>query len=331
MSAEALAIRADAGPGIGAGHVMRCVALADAWRRSGGHVDWFCRPLPPMLNAVVESRSSNVHPVADDDWSEIASWCRHHPRGWVCIDGYGFAAGPAHVRAAGGRALVVADDQRWSGYECDALLNQVVGAERLRYAVRPGTLLMLGSRYCLLRDEFVKLTPAPPSDVVSRVVVSFGGHDAHQQGYRIIELLAPTHSDIYFDATVGLASAQSQRPAHGNVLWHRSSDLSGIMRGADVAIVAAGSVCWELAYLGVPALVMIVADNQEPIAEGLHAAGAARSLGWFDRASDAEIVAAFESLLEPRPRMDMSARGRRLIDGKGGDRVVRTLQQGALA
>ena len=330
MTPDALAIRADASPRIGAGHVMRCVALADAWRRSGGRVDWFCRPLPPMLTALVESRTAHTH-VVGEDWNEIASWSLRHPGGWVCIDGYEFAAGPSRVRAAGGRAFVLADDRRWGHYECDALLNQVVGAERLAYDIAPQALLMLGSRYCLLRDEFLALSPAPPRERVSRVFVSFGGHDDHQQGIRVIELLAVLHSQIQFDVAAGLMSTESAAPAHPNVTWHTASDLSRIMRAADVAIVAAGSVCWELAYLGIPAIVMVVADNQEPIADGVDAAGLAHSLGWFNSVTDTEIVTAFESLLGSQRRMAMSTRGRQVIDGHGADRVVRTLRQGALA
>jgi spore coat polysaccharide biosynthesis predicted glycosyltransferase SpsG len=329
MSAGPLAIRADAGPGIGAGHVMRCIALADAWRRAGGQVDWFCRPLPPLLDDLVRARSTRH--LIDGDWSAISTWSRHHPGAWVCIDGYQFAAGPSVVRAAGGRALVLADDARWRGDAADAVLNQVVGAEQLRYEVGPETLLMLGSRYCLLRDEFISLTPKPLSPRVSRVFVSFGGDDAQGQAIRVIDRLAPRYASIHFDATTGVMSSGVSRPTHPNVTWHSSADLSALMHAADAAIVAAGSVCWELAYLGVPAVVMVVADNQEPIADGLHAAGAARSLGWFNRAGDEDLEAAFESILDQAPRTEMSTRGKQLIDGKGADRVVYALRRGAVA
>ena len=93
-----------------------------------------------------------------------------------------------------------------------------------------------------------------------------------------------------------------------------------------MAICAAGSTCWELAHLGVPALAVIVADNQIRVAAGLHEAGVLRSAGWFDRISDGELASAIDTLRRDAGRAEMSRRGRALVDGLGADRVVEAMR-----
>ena len=321
MKPPPLAIRADGGEGIGAGHIIRCVALADAWQRHGGDVEWFCRPLPPMLTELIAGRGITIRD-ASSGWPPLEAWARDHRGGWVCVDGYDFQDGPVRLRAAGARVLVVADDARWGRYECDALLNPVIGAERLAYDVPPGTLTMLGSRFCLLRREFLELAPQPPRTQAARVFVSFGGHDAHALSARVGPLLARHLPSLRVDIAAGVMrdAVAAAEPA---IVVHRGTDLGVVMQRADVAVVAAGSVCWELAYLGVPLVTIVVADNQEPIARALDDAGLARSLGWFDKIRDEQVVDAVRALCDSyEPRRAMSERARQLIDGRGGDRAV---------
>ncbi len=52
------------------------------------------------------------------------------------------------------------------------------------------------------------------------------------------------------------------------------------MAHADMAVSAAGSTSWELAFMQLPAILLILADNQRPIAESLEQKGAALNEGW---------------------------------------------------
>jgi UDP-2,4-diacetamido-2,4,6-trideoxy-beta-L-altropyranose hydrolase len=326
--ADTLAIRADGGAGIGAGHVMRCVALADAWQRGGGRVEWFCRPLPPMLTGLIASRGFPLHEIAAG-WSPLDAWAHAHRGSWICVDGYHLQDGPARLKAAGARVLVLADDARWGRYECDAILNQVIGAEHINYDVPQGTVQMLGTRFCLLRREFVERLPQSARVRVAGIFISFGGDDAQRLSERIGPLLAKHFPDLRIDVAAGVMSDRA-RIEGPTLALHHGTDLGGVMQQADLAVVAAGSVCWELAYFGVPAVTMVVADNQEAIARGVDDAGIARSLGWFDRVSDAQVIDAVRQLCDDHEtRRVMSARGQQLVDGRGGDRVVTALMGAA--
>lgn len=323
MIAGALAVRADGGASIGAGHVMRSLALADAWQRRGGTVDWFCTPLPGMLDDLLGSRGITRRRLEHaEDWSALCAWCSEHAGAWVSIDGYGFCHGAALLRAAGARVLVIDDDGRWPRYTCDLLLNQNIDAERVAYQAAPPRRL-LGTSFVLLRREFRQQQPPARSidQPGRRVFVSFGGHDARGMTSRVAQLLLSTCSDVELDVAAGVV-ADVRPPASARLRWHVGTDLSVVMRDAHLAVVAAGSICYELAYLGVPGLTVIVADNQQCISRGLHHAGVTRDLGWADELSDRTIVDAVDSLRHDPARAAMSRCGRALVDGGGADRVV---------
>src|SRR5207244_1587129 len=95
----------------------------------------------------------------------------------------------------------------------------------------------------------------------------------------------------------------------------------------DAAVAAGGVTAWELAFMGVPSLLMVLARNQERNAAGLAEAGAALNLGEFERVAPETLAAALGELLDdPARRRRMSRRGRRLIDGRGVERVVGRLR-----
>ena len=86
-----LLVRADASAGMGAGHVIRCLALAEEWIASGGQVDFASVDLPPRLQVMLENagvvvRMLGTRPGSPDislmrntkrpfDTSGAAFWC----------------------------------------------------------------------------------------------------------------------------------------------------------------------------------------------------------------------------------------------------------------
>lgn len=78
--------------------------------------------------------------------------------------------------------------------------------------------------------------------------------------------------------------------------------------------------------MGLPALVLILADNQRAVAERLDEAGVVVNLGWHKDLAATDITQALVNLAgAPDERAEMSRRGRDLVDGKGNDRVLKEL------
>ena len=104
--------------------------------------------------------------------------------------------------------------------------------------------------------------------------------------------------------------------------------MAELMTWADVAVTAGGGTCWELAFMGVPALVIILAENQRTVAEGLDERGAVINLGWHRDSSPVRIAQALENLLlNAAKREKMAEISRKLVDGKGTERVLSNLIQ----
>src|SRR5262245_25027151 len=208
-----LAIRADADARIGVGHVMRCIALAEAWHRSGGESLLFTVQPPQLVRAAAERRGVSVlsHDAADAAWHALVGWSRAHHGAWDVFDSYELGR-DAHrsIRRAGARVLVIDDGAAHVEFDCDILVNQNVGADAVGYRVDPGTQCCFGPKYALLRREFAvpsreRRFEAP----ASRLVVTFGGADAHHQAARVARIVAGLTSPLEATIVSGLAPTTS--------------------------------------------------------------------------------------------------------------------------
>lgn len=333
-----LLIRADSSVSMGTGHVMRCLALAQGWTARGGDVTFLGRYESPALPAHLEAAGMRVRRVREEgDPRAAADVLRELAGGgqkpWMVLDGYQFDAEYQRaIRESGWPLLVVDDGGELPWYHASVILNQNLEAESRRYPCGPETRLLLGTRFALLRAEFrsrarrrrrVRRTGA-------RVLVSLGGADAENGTLKVLQALAQVRLDG-LEVCVVAGPANPHRDAlreaiGGFRLLETVEDMPSLMEWADAAVVAGGTTCWEIAYLGLPSLVMILAENQRPVAESLARCGAARSMGWHHQVSAAALARALEELLaDEEARRAMSRTGRSLVDGRGVDRVVREL------
>lgn len=340
VSDEHLIIRADASTQIGTGHVMRCLALAQAWQDAGGHAIFVMVMGAPTLEARSQSEGTAVvhlsaQPGSADDAIQTADLARQRGASWVVVDGYHFSADyQRKIKHAGPHLLVIDDNGHASHYYADIVLNQNVHADEGLYVNRePYTRLLLGTRYALLRREFLKWRgwkreiPA----LARRVLVIMGGGDPHNVTLKVVQALQQVKVDgLKAVVVIGgsnphyekLQSAlrDSRFPIH---LESDVTNMSKPMAWADVAVSSAGSTFWELASMGLPSLVLVLADNQRLVAQRLGRMGVAVSLGWYENLSSAEIAQAVTQLLAAAEvRAELARHGQRLVDGEGAARVV---------
>ena len=347
---------------MGAGHVMRCLTLADALNAAGAACLFVCREHHGNLSELIKKRGHLVRllPPPSNDFrsgsmSEHARWlgatweqdvketvgavlsAECTPDWWV-IDHYAIDARweRAVLRRAGQRIMVI-DDIADRAHECDVLLDQnLMRGMRTRYApnVPERTKLLLGPEFALVRPVYAELHGRIPArdGPVKRIMVFFGGADRQDLTGRTLDaFLSLKRNDIDLDVvTTGSGQhAQSIRErAGGRSNIHLHADLptlAPLMAQADLAIGGGGSSSWERLCLGLPTLVVTLADNQRAIANALDERKLVRWLGHEDVVTAAAIGDAMAQLLATGLDGEWSRRCFATVDGRGVDRVVSAL------
>jgi UDP-2,4-diacetamido-2,4,6-trideoxy-beta-L-altropyranose hydrolase len=194
----------------------------------------------------------------------------------------------------------------------------------------------LGTRFTLLRREFWKWRKWERSvpDVAARVLVTFGGGDSRGGAERAVRAVRKiVGDDLECVVAVGAMSQEvamleemARAPGRPFEIRQKVSDMAELMAWADVAVTAAGSTSLELAFMGLPAFLVVMADNQGPLAECLATLGSASDLGRVESLDEAGLSRKLQALVQSRAaREAMASAGRNLVDGYGASRVVQRL------
>jgi spore coat polysaccharide biosynthesis predicted glycosyltransferase SpsG len=302
-------------------------------------------PLEARLAAEgVNAWRLNCATATEQDLDETVRLARESTADWVILDGYRFdSAFQSGIREAGFRLMVIDDFGQAGEYAARVILDQNLAAREEDYRRRdPGARLLLGLKYAMLRREFracaawTRKTP----EVAQRVLVTLGGA-APEESVRVCLQAINGMADPPLAARIILG------PLSGNVGEHLKetieaasprcqviesvSNMAELIAWADLAISAGGSTCWELAFMGLPALILTYSRHQEPIAKGLQGADAAIWMGSGASVSENGLRAAIQDLARDKERrLRMSRGGRTLVDGQGAERVLSALVNVAL-
>ena len=343
-----LLIRADATRHIGNGHVMRCLALAAEWQARGGHVVFLTCADNPAITACIDRSGAerivlpDMHPHPGDLPEMLAILQQRRPA-WTVLDGYHFT--PCYQEAVwetmqetGGKTLVLDDMGHRSCYHADVLLNPNGYAETLTYPCSGQTIQRLGAQFALLRPEFSRWQTWQRNHpyMARNVLVTLGGTDPENVTLKVIRALSSWRSrDYAIKVVVGpgnphlAALQQAIAEDGGNMeLLIAPDNMGELMAWADMAVAAAGTTALELAFMQVPVLSIVLADNQRRVAAGLTAVGTMQTLGWHDAITHQSLLNAVHNLARNvSMRRAMSIAGKHLVDGKGAQRIVDTMQK----
>lgn len=337
-----LLLRADGSPAIGLGHAMRLLALGQAYADAGGRVHLVFADLPETLRKRFVVEGITLHhiggqPGSLDDARATAYLARALNISWVAVDGYRFTAEYRRTVKEAGVSVLVMDDLALETYDdADIVVNQNVNAETLRYRAGSATRLLLGSRYVLLRREFLALKRARGSvaPVVRHVLVTFGGSDPNNTtGLVLTALDAMRLPTTTIDVVIGGANPHRKQletlaaGANNRIrLLHDVNDMPRLMARADVALSAAGTTALELAFAGVPSILCATADNQTAALHAFRTRRTALTIGMARSLTVDAVQAAVAQLINDLDlRRTLASRAQALVDGCGARRVLRAM------
>ncbi|MEI7732398.1 MAG: UDP-2,4-diacetamido-2,4,6-trideoxy-beta-L-altropyranose hydrolase [Verrucomicrobiota bacterium] len=337
-----LIIRTDASPEIGTGHVMRCLAFAEIWLRNGGQAILAPRLLPEYFEARAQKMGLEVGRLTSplgslEDAAELIRLAKARAAAWIMVDGYQFYESYQDSLANAGLAVLWVDDfGSLNHYSASMVLNQSLGATRARYPrITASTRLLLGCRYLQLRREFLiwQHWQRNIPDTARRILITMGGSDPDNVALKALEGVIQTGLPLSATVIVGASSPnyqvlQNAVAGTSHRLVRNAENMPELMSQADLAITAGGTTAWELAYMGVPTLLITQADNQLLNCEVLDREGAAQNLGWHHLLSAQAIAQSLKNLTgNPVLRAAMSQAARKLVDGRGCLRVWLSLNE----
>lgn len=361
MKALSVAFRADASTEIGTGHVMRCLALADAVRAGGGHCVFLARHLPAHLRSLLEERGhawrlldqaaqpyerSLAHAAwlgtsQQHDARQCAAALAGQTYDWIVADHYALDDEWEQAMQGSAGRLMAIDDLADRRHACALLLDQnLYGDAGERYAglTPPGCTQLIGPRYALLRPEFAALRAhgGVRDGRVRSILVFFGGVDRDNlTGLALQALSGALAPGVGVEVVIGQqhparAALETVCAQAGYRLHVQTSRMAELMARADLAIGAGGSASWERCSLGLPAVLVSLADNQVAIADALHHGGAAVHVGAAAALDRHTLRGAVVALLaDPEALRRMSAAAHALADGGGVERVLNAMREAA--
>lgn len=309
------------------------MTLADELRRRGATATFLCREQPGHLIELTRSRGFETDVIAHDDAS--ASQVARLRPDWVVVDHYGLGSAWESVVRPGRRILAI-DDLADRDHDCDLLLDQNLyeGVEQ-RYATRlpKQCRQLIGPSYALLRPEFAdyRSRVVRPTRHATPLLVSFGGVDATNETARVLRCLTDSPT-LPIDVVIGpsnphrreIIELASQHP--GTVVHAGTNRMAELMCTANAFIGAGGSTTWERFCLGLPSLVIAIADNQVPTAQHLSRLGAIDYIGRHsDLTPDGLGAALSRFLADQAGRARMTELGMKLVDGLGAQRVAEAM------
>jgi UDP-2,4-diacetamido-2,4,6-trideoxy-beta-L-altropyranose hydrolase len=283
----------------------------------------------------------SVEAGGHEDAKETGGLARNFNAEWIVVDGYHFGSEyQKEIKDCGISLLFVDDYGHADHYYADLVLNQNITGhnENLYQSREVYTQLLLGMQYALLRREFWQWRgwQRVINPITRKLLVTFGGSDPDNVTLKVIQALQLINvNDLEVIVVVGGSNPHyemlQKEIATSNIsifLQQNVNNMPELMSWADIAIAAGGSTNWELAFMGLPSLVITLADNQKAIAEYLGKIGLANSLGWYDKITIDELALAINKLLDSYIlRKEMSQVGQKLIDGLGSIRVVSKMRE----
>jgi UDP-2,4-diacetamido-2,4,6-trideoxy-beta-L-altropyranose hydrolase len=317
-----LFIRTEASSAIGMGHVMRCFAIAEEARLQGLPVTFLLNALDDVRERLEAIGADGVilPPLGSGEDLVALSELGLTQRDGLVVDSY--AADEAYIAALSlmTRVCVIDDLNLLPAFDCELIVNAAEAAQQMDYARKTRAKLLLGADYALIRQEFRTVKPRA-GEVVT---LMFGGSDPQNlsaqaarlilaQGLRVRIIAGPANRHI--------AALQAMADDRLEVVVAPPS-VAEALADSKLVVTAAGGSVGEVAAMGLPALVLVVYDNQAAALSACPYPVIDARQGLPD-----DLGARVKALLaDPAALRANAERAHTLVDGLGARRIIEAMR-----
>lgn len=314
----------EGGKKIGMGHLTRCLSLCQAFEEKGRECLFVVKGGDEVRQIVHKPMKLLDWVNNIDDFESELDNCDV-----VVIDSY--SAEPKHYQLVCEKVKyrLFIDDFSRIEYPCGIVLNGSIYAKDINYPKKSGIIYLLGTEYTPLRKAFWDVEDKIIRDKVEKVLISFGGDDSKNMTPKVVKLLEENFPELEKLVVVGAGFVNKEEiyafSSKGVKIYENLSaeEMKSLMLDADVAVSAGGQTTYELARIGVPSILVAVADNQLMNCKGWEKVGFAKYAGWWEDGKAFEnLIYYLKNLQNFEIRYKMSNIGRSLVDGQGARMVA---------
>lgn len=260
---------------------------------------------------------------------------------WLVVDHYALDHRWESELKTACHKLMVIDDLVDRRHDCDFFLNQNLGRRDADHSalVPKGTKVLLGPDYALLRPEFSELRESAvrrrDTAPMRRILVSMGGIDKGNATAQVLATLRSAEMPADCQVTIVMGKdAPWLEEIHGmatsmpfpTVVISGVANMARLMAESDLAIGAAGGTALERCCMGLPSIIIVMAENQRHGAREMARTDSALVIESAGDISE-ELPHAIATMVDDAYRMQMSLRCRRVTDGNGCERVVAAMSR----
>ena len=358
--------RADASVQQGTGHIMRCLVIADELRKRGHECIFLTQPFLPKFLAQIEDRQHRLvflkknkmeleyaridneylawlgRPIIQDA-IETLDVIKYERPDIIVTDHYAINATWSSIVSYEEIKTVVIDDLADREHFCDLLIDQNFGREPEQYRklVSQETKILAGAEYIFIKDDFRKMRKAAQTSRLNRrpnrLNICMGGIDKDNATYNVLETIRKLNYFKNWDIDIVLSSASphanSLREYVENQKIHvqlhfDAENMAELFSKADLAIGAGGVTLWERCCMGLPTVLLTIADNQIPAALAMTKTGAVIYAGDIRKQHwENKLDAKLKTLIQGSDVIHtMSRKAFEICDGKGIEKVCNMIE-----
>ena len=264
------------------------------------------------------------------------------PVSWIIVDHYALDKTWEQTLRPHCKRIMVIDDLANRNHDCELLLDQNLGRSKDDYKNLTPTKCtrLIGSQYALLRPEFAEQRESSitrrQTPKLEKLLITLGGVDKDNITECILNNIQ--NSNLSRDCKivivmgihspwVGAVKQQAAKMRWKTEVLINIEDMALLMAESDLCIGAAGTSSWERCCVGLPSLLITLAENQKLIAKSLHKYHAAIYLGDHNNTRSYSISTVLNKFLSDLTMLQkMSNAALSLVDGSGNKRVLESMQ-----
>ena len=313
---------------IGFGHITRCLSIYQAFKERG------------IYSKLLINGDSSVEVLLKNTEYEIVNWIeeknnlkKYLPNAQIIfIDSYIAEKVDYEDIVKQAKLGVYYDDYNRLEYPCGIVVNGNLYGRKLKYPQKKCVKYLLGPQYLPLRRDFWEIPEKKIKAAIKEILITFGGDDIRNLTPKVLETLSRKFPKWKKRVVIGkgfknLTEIKKNADKMTELIYYPDGNImKKLMIECDIAISAGGQTLYELARIGLPTVVVLVAENQKENIKGMVEAGFIEYAGEWDSPilmkNITKKIKILENYLERKKRVMI---GRNLVDGQGSKRIVKEI------